>query len=52
MATGGGHFECLAGMSLTAHVGEIGRRRLVVDELLVGLVGPRLFALQGVDDLA
>ena len=49
---GGGDLQRLAGGGLAAHVGQVGDRRFVVDEVVVGLVGPRRDAVEGVDDLA
>ena len=47
-----GDLQRLASKRLAANVGEIGRRRLVVDVVVVGLVGPRRLAVERVDDLA
>ena len=47
-----GDLQGLASERLAAHVGEIGDRRFVVDEIVVGLVGPRPDLVERIDDLA
>ena len=52
MTTGRRHLERQAGSRLAAHIGQIRDRRFIVDEVVIGFVGPRGNTVECIDDLA